>query len=308
MFAWFRNLSLLRLSRLSHSATDIAAALARFAFTPCSAFEVASSGWAPPLDGGGLVRVCNGQFLIALRTDQKVLPARVVNAATKARAAQVEQQQGFKPGRKQLRELKEQIVEELLAKAFVTSTYTRVWIDPINGWLVIDASSASKVDDVRGMLFKSLDPLPAMTLQVNQSPVAAMTEWLATDTAPAGFTIDQDLTLESSSERRATIRYARHPLDVADMGRHIAAGKRCIRLAMTWNDRVSFVLTDALTIKRVAPLDVVKEQLDATLVGEDERFDADFLLMTAELAPLLSDLTDALGGERKTDEGSKEAA
>ncbi|AOZ06797.1 recombination-associated protein RdgC [Cupriavidus malaysiensis] len=308
MFTWFRNLSLLRLSRFPHSAADVAAALARFAFLPCGAFDLASSGWAPPLDGGGLVRACNGQLLIALRTDQKILPARVVNAATKARAAQVEQQQGFKPGRKQLRELKEQIVEELLSKAFVSSAYTRVWIDPVNGWLAIDASSASKTEDVRGMLFKSLDPLPAMMLQVNHSPVAAMTEWLATDTAPAGFTIDQELTLESRSERRATIRYARHPLDVADMGRHIAAGKRCTRLAMTWDDRVSFVLTDALTIKRMAPLDVIKEQADATLTGEGERFDADFLMMSAELATLLRDLTDALGGERKPEEDMREAA
>jgi len=154
---------------------------------------------------------------------------------------------------------------------------------------------------VRGMLFKAIDPLPVVGLQVNLSPVAAMTEWLATDTAPAGFTVDQEIELQSSSESKATVRYVRHPLDPEDLRRHIAAGKRCTRLAMTWNDRVSFVLTDALAVKRVNPLDVIKEQADATLHDENERFDADFALMAGELAGLMAELTEALGGERKAD-------
>jgi recombination associated protein RdgC len=126
-----------------------------------------------------------------------------------------------------------------------------------------------------------------------------MTSWLADDAAPAGFTVDQEIELQASAESKATVRYVRHPLDAEELRRHIAAGKRCTRLAMTWNDRVSFVLTDALAIKRVAPLDVVKEQIDGTMSDEDERFDADFALMAGELSAMLGDLTEALGGERQ---------
>ena len=68
---------------------------------------------------------------------------------------------------------------------------------------------------------------------------------------------------------------------------------------MTCNDRVSFVLTESLTIKGVAPLDVIKEQAGASASDEDERFDGDFTMMAGELANMLSDLTEALGGERK---------
>ncbi|WP_186424735.1 recombination-associated protein RdgC [Cupriavidus metallidurans] len=299
---WFKNLQVHRFSApWTLTADDVEACLAKHAFYPGTSLEMQTQGWASPRDNGQLVHCVNRQMLLVLRTEKKLLPATVVNQVTKARAAELEEQQGFKPGRKQLKELKEQITEELLPRAFSIRRDTRVWIDPANGWLAIDAAGTAKADEVRGMLFKAIDPLPVANLHVNQSPVTAMTEWLATDTAPAGFTVDQEIELQSSGESKATVRYVRHPLDPEDLRRHIAAGKRCTRLAMTWNDRVSFVLTEALVIKRVNPLDVIKEQADGTLHDEDERFDADFTLMAGELASLLTDLTDALGGERKAE-------
>ncbi|MFJ5383012.1 recombination-associated protein RdgC [Cupriavidus sp. CER94] len=299
---WFKNLQIHRFSApWTLSADDVEACLAKHAFYPGTSLEMQTQGWASPRDNDQLVHCVNKQMLLVLRTEKKLLPATVVNQVTKARAAEIEEQQGFKPGRKQLKELKEQVTEELLPRAFSIRRDTRVWIDPVNGWLAIDAAGTAKADEVRGMLFKAIDPLPVVGLQVNLSPVAAMTEWLATDTAPAGFTVDQEIELQSSSETKATVRYVRHPLDPEDLRRHIEAGKRCTRLAMTWNDRVSFVLTDALAVKRVNPLDVIKEQADATLHDENERFDADFALMAGELAGMLADLTDALGGERKAE-------
>ncbi|ESJ25082.1 recombinase RdgC [Cupriavidus sp. HPC(L)] len=297
---WFKNLQLHRFSApWNKDADEIEACLASHAFYPGTSLEMQTQGWASPRDNGALVHRVGKQMLLTMRAEKKLLPATVVNQVTKARAAELEEQQGYKPGRKQLRELKEQITEELLPRAFSIRRDTRVWIDPERGWLAIDAASAIKADEVRTLLFKALDPLPLTSLQVNQSPVAAMTGWLADDAAPAGFTVDQEIELQASAESKATVRYVRHPLDAEELRRHIAAGKRCTRLAMTWNDRVSFVLTDALAIKRVAPLDVVKEQIDGTMSDEDERFDADFALMAGELSAMLGDLTEALGGERQ---------
>lgn len=297
---WFKNLQLHRFSApWNKDADEVEACLASHAFYPGTSLEMQTQGWASPRDNGALVHRVGKQMLLTMRAEKKLLPATVVNQVTKARAAELEEQQGYKPGRKQLRELKEQITEELLPRAFSIRRDTRVWIDPERGWLAIDAASAIKADEVRTLLFKALDPLPLTSLKVNQSPVAAMTSWLADDAAPAGFTVDQEIELQASAESKATVRYVRHPLDAEELRRHIAAGKRCTRLAMTWNDRVSFVLTDALAIKRVAPLDVVKEQIDGTMSDEDERFDADFALMAGELSAMLGDLTEALGGERQ---------
>jgi recombination associated protein RdgC len=124
-----------------------------------------------------------------------------------------------------------------------------------------------------------------------------MTDWLVADEAPSGFTVDQDTELRATTEGKATVRYVRHTLEADDVRRHIAAGKQCTRLAMTWSDRVSFVLTESLTVKKVTALDVLKENSDGMTQNDDERFDTDFALMTGELSKLMGDLVQALGGE-----------
>ena len=247
-------------------------------------------------------------MLLMFRAEKKLLPASVVNQVTKARALEMEEQQGFKPGRKQLRELKEQVTDELLPRAFSIRRDTRVWIDPVNGWLVIDAASQTVADEVRSLLVKSIDQLPLANVHVAHSPVAAMTEWLLSGEAPGGFTVDQDAELRSTGEGGATVRYVGHALEADDMRRHIEAGKQCMRLAMTWDDRVSFLLTPSLTIKRVTPLDVIKEAADPTAQNDDERFDSDAALMTGELARMLTDLVDILGGDPQDAVRQREAA
>jgi len=296
---WFKNLQLYRLTApWTLTVEQLEEKLTPLAFGPCSSGDMQSQGWVPPRPNGGLVHSVNRQ-LLQLCTEKKLLPSSVINQVTKARAAELEEQQGFKPGKKQMKELKEQVTDELLPRAFSVQRSTRVWIDPVNGWLVVDAASAAKADEVFKLLLKSLDVLPFGVLRTERSPVSCMTDWLAADEAPAGFTVDQDTELRSTTEGKATVRYVRHTLEVDDVRRHIEAGKQCTRLAMTWADRVSFVLTEALTIKRVAPLDVLKENQDAALQNDDERFDTDFALMSGELAKLVADLVEALGGEEQ---------
>ncbi|WP_310030301.1 recombination-associated protein RdgC [Achromobacter deleyi] len=202
------------------------------------------------------------------------------------------------PVTKQMKEIKEKVTDELLPRAFSIYRDTRVWIDPQNHWLVIDTATSSRADEVIGILAKCIDPFPLENLYVTQSPASAMTGWLAEDEAPANFTIDQDTELRSSGESAAAIRYVKHSIDAEDARRHILSGKQCTRLALTWADRISFVLTEGLDIKRVSPLDVLKEGNDTTASNDAEKFDSDMALMTGELAKLLVELVDALGGEK----------
>jgi recombination associated protein RdgC len=296
---WFKNLQLHRLpAPWSVTPEQMEKWLAPHAFQPGSSVEMQTQGWASPRDNDSLVYSINRQMLLVFRAEKKLLPASVVNQVTKARALEVEEQQGFKLGRKQMRELKEQVTDELLPRAFSIRRDTRVWIDTVNGWLVIDAASQAIADDVLGLLVKSIDQLPLASVRVAQSPVAAMTGWLLSGDAPAGFTLDQDTELRSAAQGNATVRYVGHALDVEDMRRHIEAGKQCMRLAMTWSDRVSFVLTPSLTIKRVTPLDVIKDASDPTAQNDDEQFDSDMTLMTGELVRMFADIVEVLGGEQ----------
>lgn len=297
---WFKNLQVFRLTApWKITAEELHTQLSRIAFSQCASNEMQSQGWASPRNNDQLVHCVNQQFLISLATEKKLLPSSVINQVTKARAQEIEEEQGFAPGRKAMKDLKERVTEELLPRAFGVKRNTNVWIDPVNRWLVIDASSPSKADEVIKLLLKCCDKLPLEGLRTKASPQAAMTGWLAGNEAPKGFTIDQDTELKSSTEDKATVRYVRYTLEPDDIQKHITAGKQCTKLALTWDDKISFVLTDTLTIKRIKPLDVLDESKDKGS-NEEERFDADFVLMTAELARLLDDVVFALDGEMES--------
>lgn len=295
---WFKNLQLFRLPKhWSLAADELEAALAAQAFLPCTSQQPTSQGWVPPVANGGLVFSSNRQFLLKLRTEKKLLPSSVVNQVSRERAAEIAEQQGFRCGRRQMKEIKEQVADELLPRAFSLQADTGVWIDTVNGWLAIDAASSARAEDAVKLLVKAVEKLPLKVLHTQRSPVAAMTDWLLSDEPPHGFTIDQDLELRSTAHGNATVRYVRHSVEPEEVRRHIQAGKQCTRAALTWNDKVSFVLTESLAIKRVAPLDVLKETGEVS-AGEEERFESDFLLMAGEVAKMLDDLLLALGGEQ----------
>ena len=293
---FFKNLQIYRLpANWPMSTPELNSMLERQVFTPATSTDLVRQGWAAPRGAGApLVHAVGGQFLLQLKTEKKLLPSTVVNQVAAARALEMEEAQGFAPGKKAMKELKERVTDELLPRAFAILSTTAVWIDPVNGWLVVDAASPAKADEVIKLLLKSVDKLPLESLRVQRSPVAMMTGWLQHDEAPAGFTVDQDAIMRATGESKAQVAYKRHTLEADDIRRHIAAGKQCTRLAMTWNDKISFVLDESLAIKSIKPLEIIKESATR---NDDERFDSDFALMTGELAKMLADLVEALGGE-----------
>ncbi len=292
---WFKNLQLYRLSRFDLSPAAFAAALAEHTLEETGgSMDMQRLGWVPPKgENEPFVHQYGEQMLFALGVEKKLLPTTVVNQFAKARAQEIEEQQGYKPGRKQMKQIKEAMTDELLPRAFALRRSTRVWIDPTGQWLVVDAASVAKADEVVEMLLKHVEGIAFSMLKTQLSPTTAMTEWLLGGEAPTGFTLDDDYELRGVGEGKSSVRYTKHTPDADEIRKHVESGKQVSRLALTWNDRVSFVLDENLQLKRLAPLDVIAEQADA----DDDVFDSDFALMTGEVSKLLTDLVAALGGE-----------
>lgn len=295
---WFRNLRLYRLpSGWGMDAGQLDKLLAKKPLQRCGGMDMISRGWVYPQHEGEFVHAVDRQWLLALGVEQKLLPTTVVRQTAQERAAKLEAEQQRRLGRRELRELREQVTQELLPRAFTRRRTTWAWIDPQHGWLVLDAGSDAKAEEFIETLLQTLGPTPLQPLQSQMSPVAAMTDALAAGEAPAGFSIDQDLELRASTRGQATIRYVRHALEGEEIRQHIAAGKMATRLGLTWDDKISFVLTEKLEIKRLAFLDILKEQVEREAEDAAERLDVDFALMTGELKRLFDDLLRALGGE-----------
>lgn len=293
----FKNLLIYRLGAdWSATVAQIDEALAAARFAECGLTQARSSGWVAPRgdDHGPLIEAIQGQWLLQLMVEQKMVPGAVVKRQVDALAAQVEKQTGRKPGKKQRNELKDQALLDLLPMAFTKRATIKVWIAPAERLLVIDAGSASRADEVLTALTAALPGLSAVLINTATSPAAAMAEWLVSGEAPAGFSIDRDCELKAADGEKPVVRYARHALDIAEIREHILAGKQPTRLAMTWAGRVSFMLTDGMLVKKVAFLDGVFESGGK----KDDSFDADAAIATGELAPMIGDLLDALGGEQ----------
>jgi recombination associated protein RdgC len=293
---WFKNLILYRLKQWDIAADALEEKISNLILQPCSGLDIQSRGWVPPKsESGALIHRLGQQVLISLGIEKKLLPSAVITQFAKARAAEIEEQQGYKPGRKQMKEIKEAVTDELLPRAFSLLRKTYVWIDPVDGWMVIDAANVGKADEVIEMLHKTLDGIAFTPVMPAASPVSAMTGWLAGNVIPSNFSIDQDCELRSRSETASTVRYVRHTLEDDEVRKHIKSGKEVTRLGLTWADRISFVLQENLQLKRIAPLDLIKDLQKEH--EQDDAFDSDFAIMTGELKKMLPEVITILGGE-----------
>ena len=297
---WFKNLQIYRLPpKWLMPAGTLEEILAKHPLQPCMGMSTTSRGWVSPRGDQQLVASHGKNLLIALGVEQKILPAAVINQTALERAEKLEKQQGYKVGKKQMRDLKEQIMTELLPRAFSRRRSTRAWLSPNDGWLVVDAASAGKAEELTEQLRNTLGEFPISLLTTKLSPITAMSGWLAGTDAPGRFIIDQDCELRGADESKPTVRYVRHDLGGKDVVTHINDGKVATKLGLNWNERISLVLHEQHQVKRVRFLDIDKNREGDQSQNPEEQFDADFALMTGEFSKLLADLVEALGGEEK---------
>lgn len=290
MFKIFRNLQIYSLKSPFPDALALDGLLGQLRFTPCGALDIQRRGFvAPGPVSESLTHTCQRQMLIALRVEEKKLPGEAVRRQTAERAAEIAAQQGFRPGRAQTREIREAVESAMLPKIPGVQRTTFAWVDPENQRLVV-AGSPARAEELLEALHRVVD-FSVIRTGLASSPRAALTAWLAAGEAPTGFTIDQ--VCELAALEKSAVRFVRHPLCDADILRLVEGGMTCTALAMTWADRVSFVLTEDFQIKRVTALDILQEELLAD--NADELFGAEFVLMSGTLGRLITELTDALG-------------
>lgn len=273
-------------------------ALAKAPFIGCGATQEKSCGWVPPRGEahGTMLESIGGQWIARFMVESKTLPGSVLARKVKEKADRIEQETGRKPGRKESKELKDEAKLDLLPMAFTKQASMWVWIDPAARLLVLDTASQGRADEVVTLLVEALPGLSVSLINTQTSPQAAMAHWLKEQEPPVGFTVDRECELKSASEEKAVVRYGRHPLDIAEVQAHIDAGKLPTKLAMTWDDRVSFMLTEGLQVRKLQFLDAVFEGQKSDEGG----FDTDVAIATGELVKLIPDLIEALGGEAET--------
>ena len=296
---WFRNLQLYRLQApFELTPEQLHEELAAKAFKPCAGLDTHRIGWAPPLGRHGeqLVHATNGRLMVCLRREERILPAAVVNEAVAEKVEAIEETEARQVGRKEKSRLKEETVVDLLPRAFTRSSHLFAYIDPADGWIVVDNSSANRAEELLSLLRETLGSLKVKPLGVAQAPAQVMTAWLV-DGAPAQVEITDECELKEPVEDGAIIRCKRVDLGGDEVKVHLDAGKQVTRLAVEWNERVACVLSDDLVVRRLRFMDLVLEEAAETEADDAiARFDADFALMAMELGRFLPWVVEVFGG------------
>lgn len=292
----FKNFTVFRLPRFNHDAQSLASALDDMQFNRCGSHTLLSMGFSPVAEGN-LVREAGDYLLISFSVEKKLLPASVVKEFVAEKVAEITEREGARPKHKVISMIKEDVVRELLPKAFGVRKDTLALISPKDGLLIVNSASASAVDRFVTAFVKCVVANGGAEISIistNQSPAAAMSGWLLGGAAPDGLEISRDCLLKNPDDG-ASLRFSKHSLDKA-VADHVNGGKLPAELALTWRDRVSFTLGADMTIRKFKLLDVITEGVEPI---EDivAAFDADVILDAGEMIPLVGALVDAMEGE-----------
>ncbi|MCF7988346.1 MAG: recombination-associated protein RdgC [Methylovulum sp.] len=300
---WFKNLTIFRLTEaFTLPAAELEQKLEALSFKPCGPHEETSFGWTSPLGKASpqLVHSSNGFMMLCGKKEERVLPASVINEMVQEKILEVEEQQARKLPKKERTSIKEEIIFDLLPKAFTFSRKTYAYIDPKGGWIIVDAASAKSAEDLLSLLRKGLGSLPAVPINTVEKPTVVMTQWLVDNQTPSDVAIEDECELRSPEEAGGIVRCKRHDLALPEIKNHLDTGKQVIKLAINWDERISFILDEHLSVKRLRFLDLIQDQItEIETNSEAEQFDADFSIMSAELANFLPRLLAFFGGEHQ---------
>ena len=290
---WFKNLVLFRLSTFEDLAPEVLGeALGAEAFKPCGGLEPFSQGFSPPLGrlGPALVHAANGRMLICVRREERLLPPAVVREEVEERVARIESMEQRDVRARERRRLRDEVTFQLMPRAFTRSTHIFAYLDPRERWLVVDAASAKKAEDVLMLLGHAVKGFTVDPFEAGRSPAAIMTRWLDGERLPAGFELGDQCELRDPAQEGALVRCQRQDLTAAEVRAHLKAGKVAQQVALTFDARVGFVLAADLTIRRLR-FEAVDELDEHDQLEPLARFDANFAFMTSELSRLLQALS-----------------
>lgn len=297
---WFKQLSIYRLNQRAIPAfTEIDDYLQKgeHQFQSCMGLDWDSSGFIKPSRfNDAMVSAIDNSARIALKTEEKVLPSAVIKDILADKIEEIENEEGRRVGRKEKQELKDNITDDLLPRAFTKSSITEAIIDRDYGLLFINQANTNKAELLITKLRDALGGLEASLPRTRQSPGSLMTDWLLNGRAAGGFELDSDCELKGLGDAAPTVRMSNQDLTAEEVINHVKNGKVVTQLGLCWQDRVRFILAQDFTLKRVQFMDVVQEEAAMNNTDTESMMAEAQIIMTETLSKLIDELAEHLGG------------
>ena len=270
---------------------------------PCGALELSSQGFVPPMgqhDDRLAIRQRDCVW-ITVGTEQKILPASVVNAELGKRLAAIEQQEGRKPGGRTRKRIKDDVIADMLPRALVKPGRTDAWIDLQRGLVVVDTSSRKRAEAVVSEVRRAFGSFPALPVNCEISPRAVLTGWLVDGVGPnwdfatlPHIGIGDTVQLADAADTGGRVRIADQELLGEEVRSHLEAGKQVTRLRISVDDQLEVDVGEDMVLRRFRLLDGALDSFD-NIDRDDIRaeLEARFVLTTGAAGTLLDALAKA---------------
>lgn len=299
---WFKNLLVYRLTQeIPFDAEALEAALATKLARPCASQELTTYGFVAPFGKGEdapLVHVSQDFLLISARKEERILPGSVVRDAVKEKVEEIEAEQMRKVYKKERDQIKDEIIQAFLPRAFIRRSATFAAIAPKLGLILVNSASPKRAEDLLSTVREVIGSLPVRPLTVKVAPTAVMTEWVKTQKAADDFYVLDECELRDTHEEGGIVRCKRQDLTSDEIQLHLSTGKQVTQLSLAWQDKLSFVLDDKMVVKRLRFEELLTNEAEEN-GGEEAlgQLDASFTLMMLTFGEFLPALFEALGGE-----------
>lgn len=198
-----------------------------------------------------------GGWAICLREDSKAVPASEVNKAAAEKAQAVYEATGRKPGKKEMKEIKADVIHDLLPRAFARQKMTHILYSERTQRLFVNTGSQKTADLVMTLLVKSLESVKTSTVHVSEPKMGLATRlknWLNDEDdedcfgrlAPVNEAVLKDSDRKWAIKAKDTLRAAEKALKEA-----IERKARVDSIGFAMDDGVQFRITEALRVQGV---------------------------------------------------------
>ncbi len=298
---WFNNLKIYQFSTdFTLSNSELEEKLAEAVFNPCSNLQQRTQGWVSPIPqvGTTLTHSIQDKVLFCLQQEEKLLPASVVNELLNEEVLELEEKNGYKISRKQKMQMKEELIHTLLPRAFSKIKRFYAYIDRSNKIIIINSASSGKAEELTEFLRECVGSLAIVPLQAKQAAKVLMTQWITDQSNPNDFSLGHSCVLSDSNQEGGNIRCSKQELLSDEIKSLIQSGKEVTKLALTWSDKIDFVLNEDLSIKQIKFTDIIIEKHNTTHDDISAQFDEDFNLMSMEFALFIPRLMEVFSVEK----------
>ena len=291
---WFKNILLYEiLEPFPMDGATLIEKLAKKCIRPTNKTEMQTLGWISPFGDSSDVysHSVGGCHFLKVCKENRILPTQVIQEHLVKKLQEIEQNESRKVFSREKARLKEDIIFDLLPRAFTHRTYTYLYIDTKNRWVIIDSSSRAVAETILQLLRDTVGNLKMALPEFEKTPSRLMTEWLKDIDLPSYFDIEDNCELKELQNGDGIIKCQRQDLSATEVQNHLKSGKNVVKLGLTWKDRLSFMLDEEGAIKKIQCLDIINEtRKNVDTETDAQRLDADFTIMLGEFRDFMGDL------------------